>query len=121
MLAAAAWRKLTPALVLLLVVCATFVFGALEDTAVGNEGPAATGICQAPIELEPGVNSVHCTSPAIRMTPGQVCWNNTSKTKSCSQSSLDNGQLGGYLLSSAQSQRTCALSGAGYQHQFTIS
>lgn len=79
MLAAAVWRKLTPALVLLLICCAKVASGALEDAAIGNEGPAATGICQAPIELEPGVYSVHCTSPAIRMTPGQVRWSKCIK------------------------------------------
>lgn len=72
MLAAAAWRSLTPALVLLLVGCTGVALGALEDAAVVTGSPATTGICEEPVELEPGVKSVHCTSPPIPMTPGQV-------------------------------------------------
>ena len=45
---------------------------AQEDAATIIGGPAATGTCGAPVVLEPGVHSVHCISPAIRMTPGQV-------------------------------------------------
>ena len=45
---------------------------AQEDAAVIAGGPAATGTCDASITVEPGVHSVHCISPAIRMTPGQV-------------------------------------------------
>lgn len=48
------------------------VLAAQEDVAVVTEGPADTGTCDAAVVLEPGVHSVHCTSPAIRMTPGQV-------------------------------------------------
>ena len=72
MLAAAAWRTLTPALVLLLVSCTGIALGALEDAAVVTGAPATTGVCEEPVELEPGLKSVHCTSPPIPMTPGQV-------------------------------------------------
>lgn len=45
---------------------------AQEDAATVNEGPAATGTCDAPVTIESGLVSVHCISPPIRMTPGQV-------------------------------------------------
>ena len=45
---------------------------AQEDAATVTGSLAATGTCDAPVVLEPGVHSVHCISPAIRMTPGQV-------------------------------------------------
>ena len=48
------------------------VSAAQEGVAFVTEGPADTGTCDAAVVLEPGVHSVHCTSPAIRMTPGQV-------------------------------------------------
>ncbi|MCJ1242523.1 hypothetical protein MMC14_010531 [Varicellaria rhodocarpa] len=73
MLAAAAWRTFAAALVVLLLARTGNVAGAPQDDEMGSQGPATTGICDAPITIEPGVNSVHCTSPAIRMTPGQVC------------------------------------------------
>ena len=72
MLAASARRNFTPALVLLFVGFTGVALGALEDAAVGT-GAATTGICEEPIELEPGLKTVHCTSPPIPMTPGQVC------------------------------------------------
>ena len=73
MLAAAAWRNLTPALVLLFVGCTGVTLGALENVALDAGGPATTGVCEEPVVVEPGVKSVHCTSPPIAMTPGQVC------------------------------------------------
>ena len=73
MLAAAAWRSVTSALVLFLVGCTGVVLGALEDAAVVTGGPATTGVCEEPNELEHGFKSVHCTSPPIPMSPGQVC------------------------------------------------
>lgn len=73
MLAAAAWRSSTAALVLLFVGCTGVALGALENVALDAGGPATTGVCEDPVVLEPGVKSVHCTSPPISMTPGQVC------------------------------------------------
>lgn len=72
MQAANAWRSLTPALVLLFVGCTGVALCALEDATVVSGGPATTGVCEEPVALEPGVMSVHCTSPPIPMTPGQV-------------------------------------------------
>ena len=72
MLAAAACKSLVPALLLLLLSCTGTTSAASGDVAAAAVGPAATGLCQEPVVLEPGVTSVHCISPAIRMTPGQV-------------------------------------------------
>lgn len=73
MLLAAAWRSLTPALLLLFVGGTGVALCALEDATVVSGGPATTGVCEEPVALEPGVMSVHCTSPPIPMAPGQVC------------------------------------------------
>lgn len=83
MLAAAAWRTLAPALVLLLVGCADVALGALENAALDAGGPAATGVCEEPVAVEPGVKSVHCTSPLIAMTPGQVCTHHSAVNRTC--------------------------------------
>ena len=72
MLAAAACKSLAPALLLLFLGCTGITSAAPGDVAAAALGPAATGLCQEPVVLEPGVSSVHCISPAIRMTPGQV-------------------------------------------------
>ncbi|KAL0039355.1 hypothetical protein WJX79_004672 [Trebouxia sp. C0005] len=72
MLAAAACKSLAPALLLLFLGYSGITSAVPGDVAAAAVGPAATGLCQEPVVLEPGVSSVHCISPAIRMTPGQV-------------------------------------------------
>lgn len=73
MLAAAACKSLAPVVLLLLLGCTRLTSAAPEDVAAAAVGPATTGLCEEPVVLEPGVSSVHCISPAIRMNPGQVC------------------------------------------------
>ena len=72
MLAAAACKSWTAAFMLLSLGCVGITVAGssgLDEPAIG---PAATGLCEQPVMLEPGVSSVHCVSPAIRMKPGQV-------------------------------------------------
>lgn len=73
MLAAAACKPLALAFLLLLLGCIGLTSAAPGDVAAAAVGPAATGLCEEPVVLEPGLNSVYCISPAIRMNPGQVC------------------------------------------------
>ena len=72
MLAAVACKSSATAILLLILGCTSLTLAAPGNVADAAVGPATTGLCEEPVVLGPGVNSVHCISPAIRMTPGQV-------------------------------------------------
>ena len=72
MLAAGAGKALLAACMLLLVGSTRHAAAAPGDVGPAAIGPAETDLCEEPVVLEPGLHLVHCISPTIRMTPGQV-------------------------------------------------
>ena len=72
MLAAGPRQTLLAALSLLFLGCGHFTRAAPGDVGPVAITPVETDFCEEPVQLEPGLRSVHCISPAIRMNPGQV-------------------------------------------------
>ena len=70
--AGGAGRVLAAACVLLLLGDIRHAAAAPGDIGSAAIGPAETDLCEEPLVLEPGLHLVHCISPTIRMTPGQV-------------------------------------------------
>ena len=117
MLAAGPRQTLLAAFSLLLLGCDHPTRAAPGDVGPAALTPVETDFCEEPVELEPGLSSVHCISPAIRMNPGQV----HLLHKSSSHQNSNPTDMSCKRHMDSRCRVGCAPCAAGCQHQFALS